>query len=65
MRDVSDPTKDGLRRGLRKIMNYATMRTMDRYFKHKITIRTAAYALALKRIAAANECLGNRTYFIS
>jgi hypothetical protein len=31
--------------------------------KNKISARTAAYVLALKRINAANACLGNRGYF--
>jgi len=51
--------------GLKKIMAYATDKTLSRYFKLQIPMRTAAYALALKRIAAANECLGNRSYFRS
>jgi glutamate dehydrogenase (NADP+) len=49
--------------GLKKIMTYAAERTLSRYFKHKTSLRTAAYSLALTRIAAANECLGNRMYF--
>lgn len=50
---------------LRKIMTYATNRTVENYFKHKVSMRTAAYILALKRIAEANECLGNARYFKS
>ena len=62
-RNGQEKTLDEVDVGLRKIMEYATDRTLSRYFKHKISMRTAAYALALKRIAAANECLGNRSYF--
>jgi glutamate dehydrogenase (NADP+) len=51
--------------GLKKIMNYATDKTLALYYHHKSSMRTAAYALALKRIAQANECLGNRSYFRS
>lgn len=62
-RNGQEKTIEEVDTGLRKIMGYATERTLARYFKHKISMRTAAYALALKRIAAANECLGNRSYF--
>jgi glutamate dehydrogenase (NADP+) len=48
---------------LNSVMTYATQKAMDRYFEHKIPLRTATYALALRRIGMANECLGNRTYF--
>ena len=49
--------------GLRKMMQTATEKTMARTMQYKIPIRTAAYVLALKRISAANECLGNKGYF--
>ena len=48
---------------LKKKMQYATERVMARHLEHKISIRTSTYALALKRIASANECLGNKYYF--
>lgn len=64
-RNGQQKTVDEVETGLRNIMFYATERTMSRYFKHEIPLRTAAYALALKRIGAANECLGNRSYFKS
>lgn len=48
---------------LRKKMRYATEKVMARHFEHHIPIRTATYALALKRLNDANECLGNRGYF--
>lgn len=46
-------------------MKYAAQRTMERVIKNKIPLRTATYALALKRIGEANDCLGNRGYFQS
>jgi glutamate dehydrogenase (NADP+) len=49
--------------GLRdKIVN-ATSKTIKRTLQHNISIRTAAYALALKRIGEANESLGTKDYF--
>jgi len=56
-------TLDEVNADLRKIMTYATNRTVENYFKHKVSMRTAAYILALKRLASANECLGNKYYF--
>ena len=44
-------------------LQYATEKVLARHLEHKISLRTATYALALKRIADANECLGNKTYF--
>lgn len=64
-RNGAEKTAEEVDKDLRKTMKYATQRTLARYFKHHISVRTAAYALALKRIAEANECLGNRMYFRS
>jgi glutamate dehydrogenase (NADP+) len=50
---------------LKKIMVYATDKVIDRHKDHKIPLRTATYALALKRIADANECMGIQSYFKS
>jgi len=50
---------------LKEKMGYATERVMARVRDHNIPLRTATYALALKRIADANECLGNKGYFTS
>jgi glutamate dehydrogenase (NADP+) len=59
-------TLDEVNLDLSKQMKYATNRVMEIYQKYdKISLRTAAYALALKRIATANECLGNKGYFRS
>jgi glutamate dehydrogenase/leucine dehydrogenase len=48
---------------LRQMMVYATEKVMSLHLKHEISVRTAAYVLALKRINAANICLGSRGYF--
>jgi glutamate dehydrogenase (NADP+) len=58
-------TLEQVNKELRQIMEYATDRTLVRYFENDISMRTAAYALALKRIGQAVECLGNRSYFKS
>jgi glutamate dehydrogenase (NADP+) len=56
-------TLEEVNKDLRQTMRYATERTLVRYFENDISMRTAAYALALKRIGQANDCLGNRSYF--
>lgn len=56
-------TLDEVNADLKRVMTYATHKAMERYFEHKISLRTATYALALRRIASANESLGNRMYF--
>ena len=48
---------------LRTKMKYATEKVMARHLKLNIPMRTATYVLALKRIADATECLGNKYYF--
>lgn len=48
---------------LREMMVYATEKVIALHMKHGISTRTAAYVLALKRINAANICLGSRGYF--
>lgn len=50
-------------RDLKNKMEYAAKRVMERHLEYNIPIRTAVYALALKRISEANECLGNKNYF--
>jgi len=50
-------------RDLKAKMEYATNRVMVRHLEHNISMRTAAYVLALNRIGEANECLGNKDYF--
>lgn len=58
-------TLDEVNADLDRTMTYATDKAMRNYFEHKISLRTATYALALRRIAMANECLGNKPYFKS
>jgi glutamate dehydrogenase/leucine dehydrogenase len=48
---------------LKQMMEYATSKTMAFRVKHHIPLRTAAYVLALRRINAANACLGNKGFF--
>lgn len=48
---------------LKKKMAYATEKVMVRHLQNKISIRTATYVLALKRINDANKCLGVKGYF--
>lgn len=50
-------------RQLRAKMQDASTKIMIRHLQHDIPLRTAAYALALKRIGEAIECLGNKAYF--
>lgn len=62
-RHAENRTDERVEKDLRYMMRYATEMTMNRYKKHNISMRTAAYALALKRIGEANDCLGNQDYF--
>lgn len=62
-RHAENRTSERVEKDLRHMMRYATEMTMNRYKKHKIPMRTAAYALALKRIGEAVDCLGNQDYF--
>ncbi len=48
---------------LKKTMWYATRQTIQRHKTKGVSLRTGAYALALKRIAASKECLGAKHYF--
>lgn len=50
---------------LKNIMTYATHKAIEILLNYRISLRTATYVLALKRIGAANECLGVRSYFHS
>jgi len=62
-RNMKEKLLQEVEEDLEKTMRYAAERTISRYFKLNVPLRTAAYALALKRIAIPNECLGNRSYF--
>lgn len=56
-------TRERVDNELKIKMRYATERAMERKLKYNISLRTAAYMLALKRIGDAIECLGNRAFF--
>lgn len=62
-RSGEDWTETRVDTKLREIMEIATDKTVKRHFQHEIPLRTAAYALALKRIGAANESLGTKDFF--
>jgi glutamate dehydrogenase (NADP+) len=62
-RSAEDWTEARVDTKLREIMEIATEKTVKRHFQHDIPLRTAAYALALKRIGAANESLGTKDFF--
>jgi glutamate dehydrogenase (NADP+) len=50
---------------LKKKMQYATQRMMEIHIAHQIPMRTASYALSLRRISQAVECMGTKDYFES
>lgn len=49
--------------GLRSKMSYAASRILQMHFNSGMSFRTAAYALALKRIGNAIECQGTKEFF--
>ena len=55
-------TADKIDFDLREKMHYATQKTIERH-NLGVSMRTGAYALALKRIAESKECLGTKNYF--
>lgn len=62
-RNLESRSEKQVNTDLRRTMQYATMKMMERHLHHQCSMRTAAYALALKRIGDAIECLGNKDYF--
>jgi len=62
-RNAAEWTIEEVEAKLKEKMQYATSRMLSRHFEFNISMRTAAYALALKRIGDAIECLGNAQYF--
>ena len=62
-RHAEGRTAEKIDSDLQSIMTYAADRIVSRHKKHDISLRTAAYALALKRIGEARECLGTKDYF--
>lgn len=64
-RNAEQRTLKRVNHDLKMKMQYATQRMLEIHLSHKIPMRTAAYALALKRIGESIECLGNKDYFAS
>lgn len=64
-RNAENRTLKQVNHDLRAKMQYATQRMIEIHIAHQIPMRTAAYALSLKRIGEAIECLGNKDYFKS
>ena len=62
-RHAEERTHDEIMKGLKAKMDDATDKMMLRHLEKGMTLRTAAYALALKRIGEATEALGTKNYF--
>jgi glutamate dehydrogenase (NADP+) len=62
-RHAEERTHDQIMNGLRQRMEDATDKMMARHLEKGMDLRTAAYALALKRIGQATEALGTKNYF--
>lgn len=62
-RHAEERTHKQIINGLRDKMRYATDKMLDRHLDKGMSLRTAAYALALKRIGEAKEALGTKRYF--
>jgi glutamate dehydrogenase (NADP+) len=62
-RHAEDWTEDEVDEGLKEKLDVATSKVVRRTLQHRISMRTGAYVLALKRIGEANESLGTKDYF--
>lgn len=62
-RHAEERSHDQIMDGLKLKMDEATDKIMTRHLEKGMSLRTAAYALALKRIGAASEALGTKNYF--
>lgn len=62
-RHAEERTSEKIDKDLQIKMQYAVDRMMVRHLEKGMSLRTAAYALALKRIGEAKECLGTKNYF--
>lgn len=62
-RHAEERTSEQIMSGLQEKMQYATMKMMERHLEKGMSLRTAAYALALKRIGEAKEALGTKQFF--
>jgi glutamate dehydrogenase (NADP+) len=56
-------SEEEVEKELKEYMDYATNKVVVGHLEHNISLRTATYVLALKRISEANESLGNKSYF--
>ncbi len=62
-RHAEQRSHEKIEHDLKSRMQYATEKMMKRHLDKGMSHRTAAYALALKRIGEATECLGTKDYF--
>lgn len=62
-RHAEERSHEKIEHDLRSKMQYATEKMMVRHLDKGMSLRTAAYALALKRIGEAKECLGTKHFF--
>ena len=62
-RHAEERTHEKIEHDLKSKMQYATEKMMNRHLEKGMSHRTAAYALALKRISEAKESLGTKDYF--
>lgn len=62
-RHAEERTHDQIMLGLKQKMEEATEKMMTRHLEKGMSLRTAAYVLALKRIGQATEALGTKNYF--
>jgi glutamate dehydrogenase (NADP+) len=62
-RHAEERTHDQIITGLQQKMQEATSKMMVRHLERGMSLRTASYALALKRIGQATEALGTKNYF--
>lgn len=62
-RHAEERSHEKIEHDLKSKMQYATEKTLVRHLDKGMSLRTAAYALALKRIGEAKECLGTKHYF--
>lgn len=62
-RHAEERSHEKIEHDLKSKMQYATEKMMVRHLEKGMSLRTAAYALALKRIGEAKECLGTKHFF--
>lgn len=62
-RHAEERSHEQIMDGLKDRMQDATGKMLKRHLEKGMSLRTAAYALAIKRIGEATECLGTKTFF--